>query len=44
MKAVKDEFPNPVLAIGRDDYIESCSFSTTFEESSTVPPSKSLKV
>lgn len=33
MRAIKEEFPNPVLAIGRDDYIESCSFRTTFEES-----------
>ena len=28
MKAVKEEFPNPVLAPGRDDYIEECSFRT----------------
>ena len=32
MKAIKDEFPNPVLATGRDDYIESCSFRTVFDE------------
>ncbi len=31
MKSVKNEFPNPVLAAGRDDYIESCSFGTTFD-------------
>ena len=30
MKSVKTEFPNPVLASGRDDYIDSCSFSTFF--------------
>lgn len=24
MRAVKEEFPNPVLVSGRDDYIESC--------------------
>ena len=32
MKAIKGEYPNPVLAIGRDDYIDSCIFRTTFEE------------
>ncbi len=33
MKSVKREFPNPVLADGRDDYIESCKFYTIFEPS-----------
>ncbi len=32
MKSVKNEFPNPVLAAGRDDYVESCRFNTTFSE------------
>ena len=32
MKAIKEEFPNPVLATGRNDYIESCRFNTSFEE------------
>lgn len=32
MKSIKDEFPNPVLATGRDDYIESCSFHTIFKD------------
>ena len=32
MKSIKNEFPNPVLASGRDDYIESCCFYTTFDE------------
>lgn len=32
MRIVKNEFPNPVLALGRDDYIETCQFKTTFEE------------
>ncbi|MBP1586844.1 MAG: hypothetical protein ILO53_00375 [Clostridia bacterium] len=32
MKAIKEEFPNPVLASGRDDYTENCSFRTTFDE------------
>ena len=31
MKSVKNEFPNPVLAQGRDDYIDSCSFSTLLD-------------
>ena len=26
MRATKEEFPNPVLASGRDDYIDSCFF------------------
>lgn len=34
MKAIKNEFPNPVLAAGRDDYIEGCYFYTTFKEDS----------
>ena len=33
MKSVKNEFPNPVLAAERDDYIDSCSFSTVFKAS-----------
>ncbi len=32
MKSVMNEFPNPVLSVGRDDYIESCIFGTVFEE------------
>lgn len=32
MKAIKDEFPNPVLATGKDDYIERCSFCTVFDD------------
>ena len=32
MKAIKEEFPNPVLATGRDDYIDACRFNTSFEE------------
>lgn len=34
MKAIKEEFPNPVLSNDRDDYIESCSFQTSFSEKS----------
>ena len=33
MKSVRNEFPNPVLAAERDDYIESCSFGTVFQTS-----------
>ena len=36
MKAIKDEFPNPVLAAGRDDYIDSCSFRTVFDENEII--------
>lgn len=32
MKAVKEEFPNPVLAAGRDDYNANCTFCTQFKE------------
>ena len=32
MKSVKQEFPNPVLAVGNGDYIDTCLFYTTFEE------------
>lgn len=42
MKAIKDEFPNPVLASGRDDYIESCRFYTTFEENDIVVDSDNI--
>ncbi len=42
MKAIKDEFPNPVLAIGRDDYIESCTFRTTFDENGIVVDTENI--
>lgn len=32
MKSVKNEFPNPVLSNGRDDYIAECYFNTLFNE------------
>lgn len=32
MRAIKEEFPNPVLAAERDDYIEECRFYTSFSE------------
>lgn len=31
MKALKQEFPHPLLAEGRDDYRENCKFNTAFE-------------
>lgn len=36
MRATKEEFPNPVLASGRDDYIDSCYFYTSIDENSIV--------
>ena len=44
MKAIKDEFPNPVLAIGRDDYNEDCSFRTTFEENGITVDSDNITI
>lgn len=32
MKSEKYEFPNPVLALVRDDYIESCKFYSEFDK------------
>ena len=42
MKSVKNEFPNPVLAVGRDDYIESCRFYTTFNEEEIVVDTENI--
>lgn len=36
MKSIKNEFPNPVLADGRDDYIAECRFHTAFDDSAIV--------
>lgn len=44
MKAIKDEFPNPVLATGRDDYIESCRFYTTFDENEIEVGSENIVI
>lgn len=44
MKAIKDEFPNPVLATGRDDYIESCRFYTTFDENEIIVDSDNISI
>ncbi len=44
MKAIKEEFPNPVLASGRDDYIDSCRFYTSFEERDIVVDSDNIMI
>lgn len=44
MKAIKEEFPNPVLATGRDDYIDTCRFNTSFEESEIVVDSDNISI
>ena len=44
MKAIKDEFPNPVLAAGRDDYIESCRFYTIFDENKITVDSDNITI
>ncbi|MDE6733833.1 MAG: hypothetical protein K2J77_13285 [Oscillospiraceae bacterium] len=42
MKSEKYEFPNPVLASGRDDYIESCKFYTDFDEDKIVVDNENI--
>ena len=32
MKSMNNEFPNPILADGRDDYIGTCFFRSSFDE------------
>ena len=44
MKEIKDEFPNPVLALGRDDYIEGCSFCTAFDENEIIVDSENIVI
>lgn len=44
MKSIKEEFPNPVLAAGRDDYSENCCFYTTFEENKIVVDSENIVI
>lgn len=44
MKAIKEEFPNPILAIGRDDYIESCTFRTTIEENGIIIDAENITI
>ena len=42
MKSIKNEFPNPVLATGRDDYIETCRFYTIFNEEDIVVDTENI--
>ncbi|MBE7703875.1 MAG: hypothetical protein E7Z89_07495 [Cyanobacteria bacterium SIG28] len=44
MKSVKEEFPNPVLAAGRDDYIEECSFCTSFDENEIIVDTENINI
>ena len=44
MKSVKSEFPNPVLATGRDDYIESCRFYTAFEDTDITVDAENILI
>lgn len=44
MKSVKDEFPNPVLAVGRDDYNEDCSFGTFFSEDEITVDTEKINI
>lgn len=44
MKSIKQEFPNPVLAADNNDYIDSCYFYTTFEESDIVVDSDNIVI
>lgn len=44
MKLIESEFPNPVLAEGRDDYIETCLFNTSFEENEITVDSKNISI
>ena len=44
MKAIKEEFPNPVLANGRDDYVEECTFQTEFEEANIIVTSDYIRI
>ncbi len=44
MKSIKNEFPNPVLATGRDDYIENCCFYTFFNESDITVDTENISI
>lgn len=44
MKLIENEFPNPVLAEGRDDYIETCLFNTSFEENEITVDSENINI
>lgn len=42
MKSEKYEFPNPVLASGRDDYVESCKFYTELPDEKIVVDNENI--
>lgn len=42
MKSEKYEYPNPVLALGRDDYIESCKFYTELHDDKIVVDNENI--
>ena len=44
MKTTKNEFPNPVLARGRDDYSENCSFYTSFDVDMITVDDKNIRI
>ena len=44
MKTVKEEFPNPVLASGRDDYNTNCRFCTLFTEESITIDAENINI
>lgn len=44
MKSVKNEFPNPVLAEGRDDYISSCRFATFFDADKVIVTDENIEI
>lgn len=44
MMSFKDEFPNPVLAAGKDDYIESCSFHTLLDDNGITVDKENINI
>lgn len=42
MKSEKYEFPNPVLASGRDDYIDSCKFYTELPDEKIIVDNENI--
>lgn len=44
MRAVKEEFPNPVLAAGRDDYNTDCTFCTQFKENAITVDKEKINI
>lgn len=44
MKSIKEEYPNPVLAYGRDDYNEKCTFCTFLDEAKITVDDKNINI